>query len=121
MLTSLLFIAALSPLAQCGPMPGHRHDMAPAPHARAPQVNARCPVMGDPVTSDSPMVTVGNRSYAVCCPSCGGKLKADPGKYLHEDGTPRNARPAAPEAEHGDHAGQAESPAPAGEHSGHQH
>ena len=121
MFAPILLIAALSPLAQCGPMSGHRHDMGPAPHDHTPQVNARCPVMGDTVTSDSPMVTVGNRSYAVCCPSCGGKLKADPGKYLYENGMPRNARPVSPNEAHGDHSGNAEPTAPAEDHSGHHH
>ncbi len=101
MLTPLLFMATLSPLTQCSPMGGHRHDPAPmhGSHEGAPRLNARCPVMGDPVTAESPIVSVGNRSYAVCCPSCGSKLKADPAKYLDDQGVPINAKP----EDHGPH------------------
>lgn len=123
MLAPLFFIAVLSPLAQCGPMTGHRHEPVPAqaPHVHSPHLNARCPVMGDPVTNDSPLIMVGNKSYAVCCPSCGTKLKAAPEKYLHEDGTPRNAQGTPADPSGADHAGHAGFSAQGEDHSAHQH
>lgn len=79
MLTTLLLAAAL------------------APGAKAP-TNTLCPVQGEKIVAgQATKVDVRGRSYFICCPACGPKLKADPEKYLLKDGTPRNA------ADHGGH------------------
>lgn len=55
--------------------------------------NTICPVLGDKVTpGKSSTVEVRGRSYYLCCPGCGPKLKADPDRYLMKDGTPKNAK-----------------------------
>ena len=62
---------------------------APAPK---PATNTLCPVLGNPVSANSPKVVVNNHEYRTCCAGCPELLKANPSKYLLPDGTPRNAK-----------------------------
>jgi hypothetical protein len=65
--------------------------LAATPGAK-PAVNAVCPVQGLKVTEKSKTVVVHGQEYRICCPGdCDVQLAKEPGKYLHEDGTPRNA------------------------------
>ena len=63
-----------------------------APAKAQPATNLVCPVLGTKVTEKSATVVVKGRAYRICCPPCGPKLQADPGKYLNADGTPKNAK-----------------------------
>lgn len=54
--------------------------------AAKPATNGSCPVLGNPVGNRNQSVVVGERNYYVCCSDCGGKLTADPNKYLDQDG-----------------------------------
>jgi len=65
-----------------------------APQAPKPATNTICPVTGEKVTSKSRKVLVRGQEYYFCCSGCDAKLVADPGKYLENDGRPRNAGPA---------------------------
>lgn len=79
--------------------------LAATPGAK-PAVNAVCPVQGLKVTEKSKTVAVRGQDYRICCPGdCDAKLAKDPDKYLHEDGTPRNATKAEkkPAPGHGGH------------------
>ena len=114
MLTTLIVSTVLSAFAQCGPT-SHNHGSPPPPPPRATSeraLNANCPVMGDPVNGDTFRVTVRGQTYGLCCQSCGRELKADPGRYLYEDGTPRNASEARRDNQE---------PNPSQDHSAHQH
>lgn len=72
-----------------------------------PAANAICPVQGLKVTEKSKTVIVRGQEYRICCPGdCDTKLEKDPGKYLNEDGTPKNAGKAPVRPSSG-HAGQA--------------
>ncbi|WP_243317133.1 hypothetical protein [Geothrix paludis] len=72
-----------------------------------PATNLICPVLGQKVTEKSKTVTVRGQEYRICCADCDSKLKNDPGKYLNEDGTPKNAgqAPAMPTSGHAGHGG----------------
>jgi YHS domain-containing protein len=64
-----------------------------APAAKPlPATNTACPVMGGKVTAKSPTVVVRGQEYRLCCKGCDSKLAAQPDKYLHKDGTPKNAK-----------------------------
>jgi len=79
--------------------------LAATPGAK-PAVNAVCPVQGLKVTEKSKTVVVRGQEYRICCPGdCDAKLAKDPDKYLHEDGTPRNAAKSEkkPASGHGGH------------------
>jgi YHS domain-containing protein len=79
--------------------------LAVTPGAK-PAVNAVCPVQGLKVTEKSKTVVVRGQEYRICCPGdCDAKLEKDPDKYLHKDGTPRNAAKTEkkPASGHGDH------------------
>ena len=78
--------------------------LATAPQAK-PATNTICPVLGGKTDAKSSVVVVKNHAYRLCCPGCGPKLKADLDKYLEKDGTPKNAKTAAPAAHggHGEH------------------
>jgi hypothetical protein len=60
--------------------------------AAKPATNTLCPVLGNPVTAKSMTVVVNNQEYRVCCMGCPDQLKANPGKFLKADGTPKNAK-----------------------------
>ena len=65
---------------------------AAAVAAPKPAANALCPVLGNPVTAKSPTVEVNGQEYRICCMGCPEQLKANPGKFLRPDGTPKNAK-----------------------------
>jgi hypothetical protein len=60
--------------------------------APKPAANLKCPVLGNPTDAKSETVVVNGQTYRVCCSMCGPMMKADPGKYLNKDGTPKNAK-----------------------------
>jgi len=74
-----------------------------------PATNVVCPVLGLKVTEKSKTVVVRGQEYYICCPGdCDTKLAKDPGKYLNEDGTTKNApknekKPAPSHEGHGEH------------------
>lgn len=82
--------------------------IAASPEAK-PATNTVCPVLGLKVTEKSKTVVVRGQEYRICCPGdCDAKLAKDPGKYLNEDGTPKNAgkegkKPSSDHMEHGSH------------------
>ena len=60
--------------------------------AAKPATNKLCPVLGNPVNAQSKTVVVNDQEYRVCCMGCPEQLKANPGKYIKPDGTPKNAK-----------------------------
>lgn len=64
---------------------------APDANGPKPASNTRCPVLGNPVSEKSQVVTVRGRSYRICCAECGPQLRAGANKFLAPDGTPKNA------------------------------
>jgi hypothetical protein len=64
--------------------------LATTPQAK-PATNTTCPVLGGAVDAKSKIVTVKGQDYRVCCKDCEAKLPKNPGEYLKEDGTPKNA------------------------------
>ena len=70
-----------------------------APNAKpTPASNTKCPVTGEAVTGKSQTVVVRGHAYRICCPGCDAQLHKDSGKYLEQDGTPRNAPKSSGEA-----------------------
>jgi YHS domain-containing protein len=52
--------------------------------------NKVCPVKGEEVDADSPIVEYNGKVIGFCCPGCDSKFQKDPEKYmknLNEDGT----------------------------------
>jgi YHS domain-containing protein len=51
--------------------------------------NKVCPVKGNPIEEDSPIVEYNGKVYGFCCPGCDTKFARNPEKYsknLSEDG-----------------------------------
>jgi len=52
--------------------------------------NKVCPVRGNPIEDDTPVVEYDGKIYGFCCPGCDTKFADNPEKYsknLNEDGT----------------------------------
>ena len=52
--------------------------------------NKVCPVKGNPIEDDTPIVEYDGKIYGFCCPGCDVKFAENPEKYsknLNEDGT----------------------------------
>lgn len=65
---------------------------APAAGKARPATNTVCPTCPMKVNEKSPVATVRGQDYRTCCKTCSADLEKNPDKFLHKDGTPKNAK-----------------------------